>query len=188
MLTRSDHFFCKWCLINGSQSHKKASNRWAKKKGVCLFHLYAKVPRSASQRTLSSPGSTYSTIKDRALMTLDMPSDFVYQRGCSPHNRLLHAHHILMSFRQNTLNVRTHYTISVYYVFTKKKVGKAEMIYALLPTDSDSIISLNFGNCYLSWFHADSHTAGNALRRQSPSLKCHRSNSLPCKWERRTSI
>lgn len=105
-------------------------------------------------------------------MTLYMPFDFVYLRGCSSHNRFLHAWHILMSFRQKSPNVPTRYTISVYCVWTKRKIGKAEKIYAFMLAESDSIIFLNFGNCYFSWF-TYSQSASNCSRRQAPLLKGH---------------
>lgn len=122
---------------------------------TALFHLHPKTLVVHCQEPCLHQG------QDGALMTLYMPFDFVYHRGCSSHNRFLHACHILMSCGQKSSNVPTHYTISVYCVWTKKKMGKAERIYACMLAESDSIISLNFSNCYFSWF-AYSQTASNS--------------------------
>lgn len=128
-------------------------------------------------------------------MTLYMPFDFVYLRGCSSHNRFLHAWHILMSFRQKSPNVPTRYTISVYCVWTKRKIGKAEKIYAFMLAESDSIIFLNFCNCCFSWF-TYSQSASNCSRTSSIaegslvsfSMKGEIRNSNELKYILKTSL
>lgn len=52
-----------------------------------------------------------------------------------------------MSFGQKPSNLPAHRTSLVRSVRTEKKVGRAGRIYAFMLADSDSIISLSFGNC-----------------------------------------
>lgn len=52
-----------------------------------------------------------------------------------------------MSFGQKSSNLSAHRTSLVRSARTEKKAGRAGRIYAFMLADSDSIISLNFGNC-----------------------------------------
>lgn len=57
------------------------------------------------------------------------------------------ARHILMSFGQKSSSLPAHRTSLVCSARTEKKAGGAGRIYAFVLADTDSIISLNFGNC-----------------------------------------
>lgn len=123
-------------------------------------------PGSALPRTVPASGPRWCCDATVCLVTLFTREDVLLTIGSRMHATSL------MSFRQKFSNLPTQYTITVNCAWTREKVGKAEKIYAFMLADSDSIISLNFGNCYFSWF-VYAQTANHSLRRQSPPWKGH---------------
>lgn len=112
-------------------------------------------PHSAQPRTLPSSGPKWC-FNDTVCLTSLFPREAVPLSICS----CMHDTSQI-SFRQKSLNLPTHYTILVCCASTRKKmseksegkkVGEAGRIYAFMLTNSESIISLNFGNCCFSWF------------------------------------
>ncbi len=110
------------------------------------MHGYSSPPPSPSTgsalpRTVPASGPRWCCDATVCLITLFTREDVLLTKGSS-----------LMSFRQKSSNLPTHFTITVNCAWTRKKVGKAARIYAFMLADSDSIVSLNFVKCYFSWF------------------------------------